>query len=106
MRKTGFKLFLPFAAILYCIAFFEIEIGDMQQTWGDAFDTYVTSAHSDNIGASDYSLPDFVPASASLPSPFVFFNADLRALESSHPKSNCVAPPLQRLFLRNCTWLI
>lgn len=106
MPKIGFKILLPLIAFAYCIAFFEIEIGGVQQTWGDEFDTYVTASHSTNIGtAYEASInPDltFTPFHS-----IHSFIAPQLQVDSSNIEVNeiILSPPL-RLFVRNCTWLI
>lgn len=106
MSKLSFKILLPLVAFTYCIAFFEIEIGGVQQTWGDEYDSYVTASHSSNIGTSqDVSfLPDlvFTPLHA-----FHSFIAPESSIDSvCEDRDDVATPPFSRLFIRNCTWLI
>lgn len=106
MPKLGFKILLPLVAFAYCIAFFEIEIGGVQQTWGDEFDSYVTASHSSNIGTSqDVSIkPDlsFTP----LHSFHSFIAPQLQVVSSAIEINEIIPSPPLRLFIRNCTWLI
>jgi hypothetical protein len=97
---------IPLLAVLYSIAFFEVEIGGVEQTWGDVYDTYVTGSHSDNIGSSDYQSVDFdlafVPVHLLHFEDLVHFASkntflELRNLGKLSPT---------RLFVRNCIWLI
>lgn len=106
MPKLGFKILLPLVAFAYCIAFFEIEIGGVQQTWGDEFDTYFTASHSSNIGTSqDVSInPDltFTP----LHSFHTFIAPQLQVVSSAIEINEIIPSPPLPLFIRNCTWLI
>lgn len=105
MSKISFKILLPLVAIAYCIAFFEIELGGVEQTWGDEYDTYLTSSHSSDSGSYTVSnQPDLTF------SPFYSFYFDIAPrlqVSISIIKINRIkeSPP-PRLFIRNCTWLI
>lgn len=105
MHKAGFKIFLPLVAILYCIAFFEIEIGGVQQTWGDEFDTYVTASHSYDLN-SIYRSVDHKPTRAFLQS----FLSSIVIPSQTAPNhlrdtENPVSHPF-RLFAMDCCWLL
>lgn len=106
MLKISFKILLPLAVIAYCIAFFEIEIGGVEQTWGDEYDSYVTSSHSSNIGISDDASinPDlsFTP----LHSFQSFIAPQLQVVSNTIEINEIILSPHLQLFIRNCTWLI
>ena len=105
MPKPGFKIFLPLVAILYCIAFFEIEVGGMQQTWGDEFDTYVTASHSYDLESDTHSA-DHKPTFAQLQSLFPFLAQPLQAVNNCLRETENLVLHSFRLFVLDCSWLL
>lgn len=106
MSKKYLKILVPFVAILYCIAFFEIEIGDVEQTWGDEYDSYVTASHSTNFGTSCGASVNIDLTFTPLHSFHFFIAPQLQVVSSKIEVSEIIPSQPLRLFIRNCTWLI
>jgi len=104
MKKLSFKILFPLIA--YCIAFFEIEIGGLQQTWGDEFDTYVTSYHDSKITTPDNVNIDVDLTFTPLHSLFHFIDPQLQVVGIAFQNIDPQYLASSRLFIRNCIWLI
>lgn len=105
MRKA-IKYIVPLVGILYCIAFFEVEVSATQhQSFNDEYDSY-TNPHSLNLNSSrlnldvfhvGFGLPSF---SISLNHPYYFKKPSPGYL------TECSIALSHKLFISNCTWLI
>lgn len=52
MNRTGLKIAIPFLCLLYCFAFFEVDVPGYSQTFHDVFDTYVHQHQQDDASPS------------------------------------------------------
>lgn len=61
MNRPGLKIAIPFLCLLYCFAFFEIDLPGYTQTFHDTFDTYVHQPQQDDASPSQvYQSNDFL----------------------------------------------
>ncbi|WP_405198912.1 hypothetical protein [Christiangramia sp. LLG6405-1] len=105
MRKT-LKYFIPLVGLLYCAAVFEVEIvGNHHQTFGDEYDTYTKSNFRDFNSPSN-SLKDYHFDMGIFPLALVSIETTFMEDLSATLKVNRYSKYFDKLFIKNCTWLI
>ena len=106
MKKTFLNILILFLSITYCTAAFEIEVFDVQQTWGDVYDYYTSPTHDKKVGASDLFNQDFEFSHFALPSFLSFTTSESLREVDTYPIVEYLYLPTTPLFIRNCTWLL
>lgn len=59
MNRSSIKIAIPFLCLLYCFAFFEIDVPGYTQTFHDAFDTYVHQQQDDSAPSPEFHFSYF-----------------------------------------------
>jgi hypothetical protein len=103
--KIWMKIILPIVGIAYIIAFMEIDLPGLHQTWNDPYDAYIISQQKTTHAAKNpFDLKVAGPLIAGIPSigrivlTLFFISVIARVfLVSNNP---C------RIYLKNCTFLI
>jgi len=104
--RRAIKYIVPLVCILYCIAFFEVEVMPTHhQTFNDEYDTY-TNSYSLDIDSTQLTHNDFQLGLGALPSSILWKQSVSKENPSRTFLSECAIPLSHKLFINNCTWLI
>ena len=105
MRRVV-KYIIPLVGILYCIAFFEVEVTPAHhQTFNDEYDTY-TNSHSLDIDSTQLTINDLQLGFGTLPDSVIWQRPTFFEKSPTTFLTGRIIPFSHKLFIDNCTWLI
>lgn len=104
--RRAIKYIVPLVGILYCTAFFEVEVTPTHhQTFNDEYDTY-TNSHSLDIDFTQLTLHDLQLGYGTLPDSISWQQPSFLENSSTTFLTVCTIPLSHKIFINNCTWLI